>query len=137
MAKTSVNDRLILTLKKQIQDKKDALKSTEKFAPVTNCSLEIFGARWNLNVLGKQELLALLVNLNCDKMSAENLGVLNEYTLSGFKVTEWITDIKARLMIVDRKAEEARLKNMEDKLYNLLSNEKKVELELSEIAKEI
>ena len=45
------NDELILQLKKQIEDKKKALRATEKFTPITNCSIELDGVRQNIQVL--------------------------------------------------------------------------------------
>ncbi|MFB0830237.1 hypothetical protein [Brevibacillus laterosporus] len=42
---------------------------------------------------------------------------------------DWIKDLKSKLDIVRRKEEEHKLKVMETKLHQLLSNEKKVELE--------
>jgi hypothetical protein len=128
------NDKTILTLKKQIAQKKSALKVSERFSPITNCSIELDGIRSNIQVLTKDQLVTLLVKLNSYKMSAKELGILADYFISGFCVEDWIKDVQAKLMNVNRKVEEFRLKTLEDKLDNLLSNEKKVELELDEIA---
>jgi len=133
MAKTNKNDTTILVLKKQIQEKKDALKATEKFSPVTNCSLEIDNVRYNIHVLTKDQIVPLLIELNSYKISAEALGLLNDYNISGFSLKEWIQDLQAKLMNVNRKVEEDRLRKLEEKLHNLLSNETKVELEIEEI----
>ena len=45
--------------------------------------------------------------------------------------------MKNKLEVLSVKQEEAKLKQMESKLSQLLSNEKKVELELEEIMKEL
>ena len=66
-------------------------------------------------------------------MSAEQLEVLDECNISGYNVSDWITDIKSKLEIVSYKAEENKLKVMETKLHELLSNEKKTELAIDEI----
>jgi hypothetical protein len=138
MAKKTENDVVILNLKKQIEDKKKALKLTERFSPVTNCSIELDNIRLNLNVLTKEQLIALMVKLNMFRLSLIDLGIPNkEFLLSGFTVEDWISDCKAKLMIVDRKAEEARLQAMETKLHNLLSVDTKVALEIDEISKMI
>jgi len=48
-----------------------------------------------------------------------------------------LTDIKAKLDFVSRKEEENKRKAMEAKLHQLLSNEKKIELEIDEIIKSL
>jgi hypothetical protein len=128
------NDQKILELKKQIEDKKKQVGKLQKFTPVTNCSIEIDGIRHNINVLSKEQILLLMVKLNSYAISANELGVLEEYNLSGYNVVDWVTDLKSKLGILGKKEEEAKLKAMESKLDQLLSDDKKVELELDEIA---
>jgi hypothetical protein len=127
------NDQKILGLKKQIEEKKKLLVKSQKFTPITNCSIEIDGVRSNIQVLSKEQLVGLLVRLNAYKTSAKELGVLENYIISSFNVEDWITDLKSKLEFTNRKDEEAKLKAMETKLDYLLSNEKKVELEIDEI----
>ena len=129
-----LNDSKIMTLKAQILEKRDKLDKSRKFIPVTNCSIEVNGIRSNIQVLIKEQLILLLVKLNSYKISAKELSLLEEFMISGYKVEDWITDIKSRLEVVSRKDEERNLKIMEDRLSKLLSNEKKVELEIDEIA---
>jgi len=92
--------------------------------------------RHNIQVLTKEQLIALLVKLNTYAMSAKDLG-LESYVISGFDVVDWLIDIKSKLDFVSRKEEENKLKVMESKLHQLLSNEKKVELEIDEIMKSL
>jgi hypothetical protein len=127
------NDQRILELKKQIEIKKEKLNKSLKFSPITNCSIEIDGARYNIQVLAKNELITLMIKLNSYLMSAKDLGVADEFLITGYKVEDWIKDIKSRIEIISRKDEERALKAMEDKLHKLLSDDKKVELELNEI----
>lgn len=127
------NDEKIMILKKQIEEKKEKLKKAEKFSPITNCSLEVDGVRHNINVLQKEQIVTLLVKLNTYAMSAKDLGILSDYNISGFNVEDWLTDLKAKLDNLSRKEEEMKLKAMEGKLHQLLSNDKKVELEIEEI----
>lgn len=131
------NDDIILKLKKDIEEKKKLIKSAERFTPVTNCSLQLDGERFNLNVLSKDDIIPVMVKLNAYAKSAEELGVTEHLKYSGFKVADWITDLKARWNIVNRTLEEARLKALETKLHNLLSTDKKVELEIADIAASI
>ena len=127
------NDQRILLLKKQIEIKKEKLNRSLKFSPVTNCSIEFEGVRSNIQALPKEQLISLMVKLNSLLLSAKDLGVSNEYTISGYGLVDWITDIKAKIEIISRKDEEKALKVMESKLEGLLSEGKKVELELNEI----
>lgn len=129
------NDQKILELKKQIEDKKKQVGKLQKFTPVTNCSIEVDGTRHNINVLNKEQILLLMVKLNSYAISANDLGVLEDYNLSGYNIMDWITDLKSKLSILGKKEEEAKLKVMESKLDQLLSDDKKVELEINEIEK--
>lgn len=126
------NDQRILQLKEQIEKKKEQLGKSLRFTPLTNCSLELEGERYNINVLQKEQLTILLLRLNMYRLSAIDLGV-NSVEISGYLLSEWISDIKTKIEILSRKDEERNLKAMEDKLVKLLSDGKKVELELNEI----
>lgn len=129
------NDQRILQLKEQIEKKKEQLGKSTRFTPLTNCSLELEGERYNINVLSKEQLISLMIRLNMYKLSASDLGlIMSDVEFSGYDVLDWISDIKAKIEILSRKDEERNLKAMEDKLVKLLSDGKKVELELDEIA---
>lgn len=65
-------------------------------------------------------------------MSAKDLGI--NLVISGYNISEWITDIKCKIEIFEYKQKEADLKALEAKLDKMLSDEKKTELELDEIA---
>jgi hypothetical protein len=127
------NDQRILLLKKQIEDKKAQLNKSLRFTPITNCSIEVEGVRYNIQVLTREQLIMLMIKLNLYQMSAKDLNILNEFNICGYSVQDWIIDIKAKIDILSRKEEEKSLKAMEDKLIKLLSDGKKVELELNEI----
>jgi transcriptional regulator of NAD metabolism len=129
----NTNDQRILTLKKQIEEKKEKLGKSTKFVPVTNCSIELDGVRYNIQVLTKEQLIMLMVKLNSYLMSAKVLEVLDDFNISGYHVSDWISDIQAKIDVLSRKDEERKLKAMEDKLLKLLSDGKKVELEIDEI----
>lgn len=129
----NTNDKRILELRKQIKAKKEKIGKIGRFTAVTNCSLEIDGVRFNLNVLNKEQLLQLLVKLNAYYMSADKLQISAVVTYSGYTLDEWITDISSKLDIIGKKEEEKKLSVMEAKLEKLLSDEKQVELEIDEI----
>ena len=130
----SKNDDRILELKKQIEIKKKAL--TEKrvrFVPETNCVLTLDKDTYNLNVCTEDILSFLLIKLNMYVMSAKDLEV-EIPEISGYSVETWMTDIKNKLTEKNVKKEENDLKRMEAKLDKLLSDDKKTELEIDEIA---
>lgn len=127
------NDQKIMELKKQIEIKKKKIGKIKRFSPITNCSIEVDGVRYNIQVLQKEQLIILLVKLNTYAMSAKELEILDDYKISGFHVMDWIRDLKAKIDVLDLKEEEQKLKAMESKLDLLLSNEKKVELEIEQI----
>jgi hypothetical protein len=128
----SQNDDKILELKKQITDKKLKLKGSSKFSPITNCILELDGVNYNLNVLNLTQLKKLAIKVNSYLTSLNNLGFdLVEY--SGYGLGDWEKDILSKLSSLSRKEEENNLRALEDKLDILLSNDKRVELELGAI----
>jgi len=133
MSKQNTNDEKIMLLKFQIAEKKKGLKTKKKFSPLTNCSIELDGVRYNLHVSQKELLTNLLVKLNMYRLSIVDIELEDEYIMSGFSVDEWITDIRLKLEILKYEEEDRKLKVLESKLHNLLSLDKKVELEIGEI----
>ena len=131
--KQMTNDDKIMLLKSQIADKKKGLKGKKKFSPLTNCSIELDGVRLNLQVLNREGLTHLLVKLNSYLLSAVDLGLDEEYVISGYVIDQWITDIKLKLEILKYEEEDRKLKVLENKLHVLLSNEKQVSLAIEEI----
>ena len=127
----SKNDERVLQLKKLIETKKAEL-STQRFVPITNCVLDMEDKKYNLNVLQEKELEFLMVKLNAYAMSADNLKI--DLVISGYGVNEWLTDISRKLAIITDKKKRDELKALEAKLDKMLSDEKKTELELDEIA---
>ena len=129
----SKNDDRVLQLKKIIDEKKENLKSCKKtFLPITNCILDLDGQKYNLNVLQFDELQLLLVKLNIYLTSAVNLNI--SLMISGYSINDWIEDINNKLDVIEFRRKENELKVLENKLNKMLSDEKKTELELDEIA---
>lgn len=130
----SKNDDRILELKKQIEAKKKAIYEKKvRFIPETNCVLNMDGMNINLNVCSDDALVLLLIRLNSYLMSAVDLE-MSDFEISGYSVTDWIKDIKSKLQVSSLKKEEIDLKKMESKLDKLLSDDKKTEIEIDEIA---
>ncbi len=130
----SKNDDRILELKKQIEDKKAYLVNQKKrFSPETNCILELDGIKYNINVVTEDVLTMLVTKLNMYVMSADNLEIPHPL-ISAYSVDLWISDIKNKLFALGIKKEENDLKSMEANLTRMLSEDKKIELELDKIA---
>ena len=125
------NDERVLQLKKQIETKRSEL-STEKFVPMTNLVLDMEDKKYNLNVLQENELRFLMIKLNAYAMSADDLQ--EELVISGYDVNAWLADICGKLGVITNNKKRNELKVLEAKLDKMLSDEKKTELELDEIA---
>lgn len=133
---TNQNDKRILELKAQIAIKKEKISKSQRFMPITNCSLDLGGAKYNLNTQTAEQLTFLLVRLNMYQMSAENLKIEN-FVISNYPATDWMEDIQNKLNVLSRKEEERKLKEMEAALDKLLSKEKKTELDIDNIAAQL
>ena len=127
------NDIKILELKNKIEDKRNSIKELKRFNPITNCILILREESYNLNVQDKQQLINLLVELNSLYLSYKNLDIEDEYLLNGFSLEDWISDIKQKIDIINIKAETKKLNELETKLNNMLSQDKKTEMELNDI----
>lgn len=131
MTTTYKNDEKILLLKKQIEEKKAKIEKNKRFNPITNCVLTFKGQTYNLNVLTQDELKLLYIELDLvhDKMREIDWNL----SLSGYPIVAWLEDIKDKLSVLQIRDEMTKLKQMEQKLSDLLSDGKKIELEINAI----
>lgn len=130
----SKNDDRILELKKQIEEKKTTLmEKNTKFSPETNCILILDGTTYNLNVLNDESLTFLKIQLYTYKMAVIDMKI-TDFKISGYSLDDWIGDINKKLETHEVKQKQNELKAMEAKLDKLLSEDKKTELELDDIA---
>ena len=128
---------MILGLKQDIKNKKALLVKVGKFSPITNCSIELFEKRYNINVLGKNDILLLLAQLNSMKKSLSELYPEEKLVISNFGIDDWILDLKSKFENLNVKIEEERLKVLESKLHNLLSIDTKVSIEIDDLKNQI
>lgn len=128
------NDTKILQLKERIEEKRAELKSTPRFAPITNCNIRFNGDNYNLHATNEDQLVFLLCSLKALLNAAKDLGYDDKLTCCGYKVTEWISDIEQKLKCIYYKTESAKLNRLESTLNDMLSSDKKIELELENIA---
>lgn len=130
----SKNDDQILMLKQRIEAKKKEIGQIRRFSPLTSCSIELDGARYNLHSADRSTLILLLCKLHNLDTAAEGLGYSEQCMINGFPTSSWISDIQDKLGIMAQKSELEKLKAMEAQLDKLLSDDKKTELEIGNIA---
>ena len=131
------NDEMILKLKDQIATRKAEFdKLPKNFVAETSCIyIDDSGDKFNLRVMNVDQLIPLRVRLHMYEMSANDLGIdINDFTVSGFTIDKWMHDIQGRLDEIKRRDAEKELKADEKLLDSLLSEDKKTELALKDIA---
>lgn len=127
------NDERIMQLKQQIETKRKELASqTSKFTPVTNCLLVLDKVTYNLHVESSE---LLLIKVNMMAMSAKDLGLdISNVMISGYSLEDWLDDIRNYLKVQKYKDEKRKLEKLEKQLDALLSDDKRTELEIDNIA---
>ena len=132
----SKNDERILVLKEKIDQKKEQIsKSQVRFSPITNCSIEFRGQRYNINALNEEQCIIMLVELKALSNAARELKV--KLNFSGYNVEDWMEDLESKISVLKAKSEERQLKAMEAQLEKLLSEDKRTELEIDKIAQSL
>lgn len=128
------NDERIIKLKEIIEKKREELNNMHsRFAPKTNCILQLDGETYNLNV-STQNLTYLLVKINALIQSAELLNMsAEEVTISGFSLADWFDDIKSKKDSIDYRDKKRELTTIENKLNSLLSSDKQTELQIDSL----
>lgn len=130
---TQKNDDAIMKLKAQVDKKREELSTmSNRVHPVTNCLLVLDKVTFNLLVDASE---MLLIRLNAYAMSAKDLGLdVDSVQLSGYTLGQWIQDVNNFLQVKTYKEEKKKLDQLENRLNSLLSNDKKTQLEINEIA---
>lgn len=130
------NDQQILELKTQIKFKKSELEKI-KFVPITNCQLELWGQRYNLHASNKDTLMLLASTIRMLLINNDVLFPGQIFMISGYSTLDWLEDIKKKIQSLSYKEEESKLSALETRLHELLSTDKKVELELDSIKEQL
>lgn len=63
----------------------------------TNCHIDIDNIVEDIRWLQKEQLISLMIKLNMYIISAKDLGLLDNYSICGYKLEDWIADIKVIL----------------------------------------
>lgn len=133
-------DEKILLLKKEIEKKENILaETTTIFLPKTNCNLtdSFLGDRVNLHTLSKEEDIdLLLVKINTLNLSQKSLG-LKDVKIAGFAIEDWLSDLMTIKAVLKNKKEAKNLEQKKEELLKLLSEDKKTDLLLEKLEKEL
>ena len=131
------NDEMILQLKKKVEEQKAELaKLPRTLHPETSTVLRQDVDNLNLRVMSVWQLKLLKVKLHTYEMAAFDLDMdLDEFTISGFTIDKWLHDIDMQISVLTRAEKEKKLKETEATLNRMLSDDKRTELELQELAK--
>ena len=90
----------------------------------------------SIRVMNVEQLKLLKVQLHMYEMAASDLDMdLDEFTISGFTIDKWMHDIDTQISVLTRAEKEKKLKETENTLNKLLSDDKRTELELEALAK--
>ncbi len=131
----SDNDNRIVKLKLEIEKRLKLLENKGKNNNFkTNCILDFEGMKFNFHTLSEDQSLLLLVRLLSYKMASEKYSI-DLPKISGYSFDDWISDLKLKLENASYKYQLADLREKLRRLNELLSNDKRTELELDEIEK--
>lgn len=131
------NDEMILQLKKKVEEQKAELaKLPRTLQSETSTVFRTDAENLNLRVMSVEQLKLLKVKLHAYAMSAIDLEIgIDEVVVSGFSIDKWMHDIDMQISVLTRAEKEKKLKETEATLNRLLSDDKRTELELQELAK--
>jgi len=126
-----LNDDKILKLQEAVKVKKSKMMKPH-YKRITNCSITINNETHNINTLSEFNAKMLLIDLVLIKQVSESRNWDN-FKISGYTPQEWIIDIDNKILEFLYKEQKKELNKLEKRLTELLSEDKKVELELGDI----
>lgn len=131
------NDNTILLLKEKARKKRAELGAEPKFAPVTTCVFTLYGEKVNIHTLDMSKTLFYLTQFKSMIEAAKDIPEASpqDIIIDGFDITEWYNDLLSKLSTLQYMKKLRDITALEQKLDKLLSEDKKVELELDDIAK--
>ena len=127
------NDETILLLKKKVELQREELAKLPR--SLQSETSTVFTPpdvdKKSIRVMNVEQLKLLKVQLHMYEMAASDLDMdLDEFTISGF-----MHDIDMQISVLTRAEKEKKLKETENTLNKLLSDDKRTELELEALAK--
>lgn len=132
------NDETILLLKKKVELHREELAKLPR--TLQSETSTVFTPpdvdKKSIRVMNVEQLKLLKVQLHMYEMAASDLDMdLDEFTISGFSIDKWMHDIDMQISVLTRAEKEKKLKETEATLNRMLSDDKRTELELQELAK--
>ena len=131
------NDETILLLKKKVElQRAELAKLPRTLQAETSTVLRQDVENLNLRVMSVEQLKLLKVKLHTYTMAAADLKIeIDEVVISGYSIDKWMHDIDTQISVLTRAEKEKKLKETEATLNRMLSDDKRTELELQELAK--
>lgn len=125
----NANDTRILELKKQIEEKRAEIESMPRFTSNTTCIIQFGATKINLHTLSVNDLRIVMAVFKCIRHHGDS-GI----TICGFPLNQWLDDVYGLIEKKNVESLRQQLKASEKKLEELLSEDKRTELELDAIA---
>lgn len=119
-------------------DKKAEEARGGRFHPKTTCILTLYGVTYNIHQLDDASLRLLAILLE-SLIHAEPRVFPDdpEVIVSGFTLRDWQDDVVSKAEVNKYRADQEKIKRYKGKLKDMLSAEKKTELEFQTIANEL
>jgi hypothetical protein len=142
---TSKSDEQVQKLFDIVQEKKKEIASLDKPNWITNGSFSYTrGSHDRVNIFIISDpaelihILAFLGGTYTDYIHViRELDLNVEFSWMGYSIDAWNQDLKTRLAKIQISDKKKQLENLEERLNSLISPEKKKELELAAISKEL
>ncbi|ASR79634.1 hypothetical protein KAMFAM_230 [Bacillus phage Kamfam] len=134
----ATNDEIILKLQKKIEDKEHNLSILKagRVPTKTNCMFPWDGTTYNFNALSVGDLKLLKLRLHSLVLASEDLDMQDffDIEIGGFPISRWICDLDIKIDEKQVLVEQKKLNEMKSQLDKMLSEDKKTELKLKEMA---
>lgn len=144
VTKQTTKDVLIDELIQIAQNKKKEIEKAEKPTWLTNCLFSYDNSSMKTNIRTVSSIrelvniLAFVINKDISFSTANSFLCTKEvFEYFGFTKEDWINDIKTRIDQINITAKRKELEGIESKLDSMISKERREELELEAIVKQL
>lgn len=132
-------DEMLATVNKQKKEVEQAEKESKSYWK-THCSFKLYDSTpmniQTANEANIRKALSQLLTLKNDDASTI-LGIKSDQSHDGYLISDWIDDFKKRIATIQLKEKKEKLKSLEERLHAIISPEKKRQLELDAIMKDL
>lgn len=136
-------DNKIVSLQQKVAEKKQQIKKAERPSWNTNCLFDCNGVKRNIQTIGTvREIVELFSSLlqaeDSFTTASLRLEAKEKFTTpSGYSVKEWEEDFKTRIAMINLSVERLKLRNLEEMLESLESDDLKRQKLLNKIEQEL